>query len=308
MASFCVQCGSPLSGAFCVQCGADARLTTNSAPDQPSTTRFQSAQTAPQSVSSAHTGSTTLQPAPPKTGMSPLVKLAVAAIVIIFVGGTVAAVGMFYVAHRVSQKFHQVSDGILNSNSDSSSAGSTSSGPNASSDNALGDVCRFLSKEDVSKAIGIEIVGTKSEDNACSYLARGNSADMTAKHMAAIAGTKGADARAQKMTEQIAGGLFKSLQAQQGDSGQDSSGNVPVFVFSIDPNSAESQMRLNGKVLGNLGPGPQELPGLGDQAFDMAGAMIMMRKGDKLVRIMYSMCPCSVEAVKPLAKEIADAL
>jgi hypothetical protein len=36
--------------------------------------------------------------------------------------------------------------------------------------------------------------------------------------------------------------------------------------------------------------------------------MIMVRKGSKLVRIMYLTCPCRIEAVKPLAKEIADAL
>jgi hypothetical protein len=34
----------------------------------------------------------------------------------------------------------------------------------------------------------------------------------------------------------------------------------------------------------------------------------MIRKGKTLVRIMYLTCPCGLEQVKPLAKEIADAL
>lgn len=298
MASFCKKCGASLSGGpFCVKCGADMRGTAPQVQAQPSTPPVSSSPGQPAPTPAAANNS---------KKMSPLAKAGIAAIVIIFVGGALAIVGVFYAAHRVSQKIHEEAGSLIGS---SSSASDSSSGGNSDSANKnMGDVCRLLSKEDVSKAIGIEIVGTKSEDNACSYLARGNSADMTAKHMAAIAGTKGADARAQKMTEQIAGGLFKSLQAQQGDSGQDSSGNVPVLIFSIDPNSAEAQMRLNGKVLGNLGPGPEGLSGIGDQAFDMGGAMIMIRKGDKLVRIMYSMCPCSVEAIKPLAKEIADAL
>lgn len=303
MAGFCTNCGAPLSGPFCVKCGTDARAA-NATPGQPSAP--QPVQTDPQPVSPRLAAA---PPAPAKAGMSSFAKLAIAAVVIIFVGGAAAAaVGLYYVAHRVSQKIHQVADGITGSNAGSSNSGNASSSGSSASGDSLGDVCRFLSKEDVSKAIGVEIIRTESEDNGCSYIARGTQADMTAKHMAAIAGTKGADARTQKMTERIAGGLFKSFQNQQGDSTQDSSGNVPVLTFSIDTNSAETQMRLNGKVMGNLGPAPEGIPGLGDEAFDMSGAMIMMRKGDKLVRIMYSTCPCSVEAIKPLAKEIADAL
>jgi hypothetical protein len=36
--------------------------------------------------------------------------------------------------------------------------------------------------------------------------------------------------------------------------------------------------------------------------------MMIVRKGDKLIRIMYMMCPCGVEAIKPLAKTLADRL
>jgi hypothetical protein len=36
--------------------------------------------------------------------------------------------------------------------------------------------------------------------------------------------------------------------------------------------------------------------------------MIMLRKGKSLVRIMFMTCPCGTDAVKSLAKEIADAL
>ena len=34
--------------------------------------------------------------------------------------------------------------------------------------------------------------------------------------------------------------------------------------------------------------------------------MMLVRKGDKLIRIMYSTCPCSLDAIKPLAKKLAD--
>ena len=40
----------------------------------------------------------------------------------------------------------------------------------------------------------------------------------------------------------------------------------------------------------------------------MGNAMIMVRKGDKVINIMYTTCPCSTEQVKPLAKKLADSL
>ncbi len=64
-------------------------------------------------------------------------------------------------------------------------------------------------------------------------------------------------------------------------------------------------MKLNQTVLGNLGPKEAPIEGIGDQAFDTAGSILMFRKGDKLVRIMYMTCPCNVEAIKPLARTLA---
>ena len=40
----------------------------------------------------------------------------------------------------------------------------------------------------------------------------------------------------------------------------------------------------------------------------LKGESVVIRKGNKLVRIMYTMCPCGVEEIKPLAKKLADRL
>jgi hypothetical protein len=65
-------------------------------------------------------------------------------------------------------------------------------------------------------------------------------------------------------------------------------------------------MHLNAKVLGGLGSTAQQpLDGIGDEAFAEADSMIMVRKGDKLIRIMYMSCPCSTDAVVPLARQLA---
>jgi hypothetical protein len=235
--------------------------------------------------------------------MSPLAKLGIAAVVVVFAGGALAAGGIYYAVHRVSQKIHEETGGILGSSSDSTS----SSDSQSSANNTMGNVCRFLSKEDVSRAIGVEIIRAEALDNdGCNYIAKGTQADMMAKHATAMAASRGADKKTQQMLQQFAGGVFKVFQSEDKDRKPDT-GEVPVFNFSIDQNNAEAQMRLNAKGMGMIGE-TAGLPGIGDQAFVTADGMIMVRKGNKLVRIMYMICPCGTEQVKPLAKEIADAL
>jgi hypothetical protein len=293
MPNFCSQCGSPVSGPFCGSCGAKA--------DPP---KVQSAQPAAAAPPAAPVPTPPTPPAPPaqvavvpapKSSSASKILIAIAVVVVVF--GAMAAGGIYYAVRRVKQRVHQLAaeygtDGTMNS----------AGGGN-------GDVCRYLSKEDVSKALGIEIVATRSEsDSGCSYLAHGTAADMTAKHLSAMAGARGADAKSQQMVEQFASGIFKSSEEQKGDLNEDAAGNVPVLSFSIDTNAAETQMKLNGNILGSLPGTRQDLPGIGDEAYDLAGAMVFVRKGDKLVRIMYATCPCTLDAIKPLAKELADSL
>lgn len=314
MPNFCVKCGSSQSGGpFCVKCGADRRNLVSPAQVQPSQPLSEQVQVPqPTQITPATVGPSTS--VPPKEGMSALAKLGIPAVAIIFVGGAAGVAGVYYVAHKVTQKYHEVSDEIRGSSSHSgtmsdgegSGSGEAESGRSAES-GTMGDVCRLLSKQDVSKAVGVEIVRTESKDNGCSYMAKGTQQDMTAKHLKAMVADNGADKKTQEIAETIAGGMFTALQAERPAAEQDNSGEVPVFTFSLDQHAAEEQMRLNAKVLGNLGP-QQGLPGIGDQAFVSADGMVIARKGKTLIRIMYITCPCGVEQVKPLAMKIADAL
>jgi hypothetical protein len=347
MANFCNKCGSPVSGIFCVKCGADTRVAVSppqpaavvARPLAPAASKFCNKCGAPASGTMfCNKCGATVQPAaipvaqapPPPfaaspsqpvtaqapAGGSPVVKILVGFLVLVIVIGALAAGGVYYVVYRVKKKVHEVAaeiPGVGPSsgngsifNSDSSSSGGSSG--NGSNGGVRGDACRLLSKEEVGRAIGVEIVATQSADGGCSYLAKGNTGDMTAKHMSNMIGGKGADAQTQKMVQGIAGGMFKAMQTENHEQTSDSNGNVPVFTFGIDNNSADTQMQLNRKVLGGLGPGAQDISGIGDEAFDIAGASMMFRKGDKMVRIMYSMCPCGLENIKPLAKQLADRL
>jgi len=301
MSTFCGRCGAPLNQGmgFCGTCGASAQQSASPSP-QPGL------QPVPRPVPS--------QPAPIVTAgskaSSSWVKVAIVAVVIIFVGGALALGGVYYVAHKVSQKAHALlgeTSPITSSDAAKQSADAASPSTSASAKGSAvsGDACRLLSKEDVSQAIGVSIVETQPTDGGCSYLAKGTSVDMTAKHTAAMLGAKGADKKTQGMIQQFAGLVGNSMPKNATDDTQTADGNVIVLTFGIDANEAEEQMRLNAKVLGINGMGSVDaIDGIGDEAFSKSDSMMFVRKGDKLIRIMYSSCPCSTDAIKPLAKEI----
>jgi hypothetical protein len=138
-----------------------------------------------------------------------------------------------------------------------------------------------LSKEDVSRAIGVTILETSAADGGCSYLARGTSADMSAKHTAAMLGTKGADKKAQGMIEQFAAAIGNNMPKNATDETQSADGNTVVLTFGVDANAAEEQMRLNSKALGMNGIGSIDaIDGIGDEAFSKSDSMMFVRKGD----------------------------
>ena len=167
MPAFCGSCGTAVedNSKFCAKCGIPtgetARVMNSTSPPA--------------------------APFPAAKGMSALAKLGIAVVVIIFVGGGVTVAGMYYAAHRVSEKFHEAISGRLDD------AASTQK---SSSPNSLGNVCRYLSKDDVGAAIGVEIVRMEPVDDGCNFYAKGEQAQMTAKHMSAMMAAKGADADA----------------------------------------------------------------------------------------------------------------
>jgi hypothetical protein len=246
-------------------------------------------------------------PLPPvRQGTTPVLKIVLVVLVILFIGGALATVGMFYALHLASRKAHEfsrrVNSGIISSltadsGSTSTAAGGTT-GPGA---------CRFLSKEDVSRFIGVPIVATRTTATGCEYLAKGTSAEMTAKHIAAMMAARGASAQQQQMFQNLSRGLLSGASETDG-SEQNADVNAVVVAFTIDPNSSRSEMALNQNALGTLGSGGKPIEGIGDEAFDTAGAVMLIRKGDKLIRIVYSTCPCTLNAIKPLAQELAAAL
>jgi hypothetical protein len=219
--------------------------------------------------------------------------------------GTLSVAGMFYALHLASRKAHEFSRQVRDT-ALSSLAADNAGGSNVSVGQLGPGACRFLSKEDVGRAIGVTIVATKTTVDGCEYLAQGTAGDMTAKHIAAMMASKGATAQQQQMFQTLSHSLLGGEQSQADGSSPPVS--TVVMAFTIDPNAAKTQMNTNESVLGAVGPGAKPLTGIGDEAFDASGSIMMVRKGDKLIHITYSTCPCTIDAIKPLAKRLASSL
>jgi hypothetical protein len=311
MSTFCRNCGSSLNDSvqFCGKCGTPTSgAPTPGIPAAAANPPIASASATP---SSAPRAATT-----PSKGMSAGAKVAIAAILIIFVGGGVAVAGMVYAAHRVTQRVHAMVKGEAQGDDApnpgfGSAPGALGGGSKSANSKAMGNVCRYLSADAVSAAIGVPIVRAVSEDNGCNYFAKGTQAQMTAKHMSAMMATKGADPKTQKMIEGITGALAQSFQTDKAEKSDvdGGDGTIVVFNFSLDDNNAVAQMNLNRKGMQYVGGGStQDMPDLADEAFVTGDASIMARKGNTLIRVMYMTCPCNTIAVEPLVQKIAAAL
>ncbi len=298
MAGFCRNCGRPLADgqAFCDGCGTPAAGPPVKSPATPSTpsappARPLAAPPPPPQVSAPPPPAAVAAPA--KSGGSTLVKVLLIFLVVIFLLGAVGIAGVWYVAHRVKEKVHEIGLDQISTNNENR-------GP------VLGgtDPCSLLSKADVGQAISMEVVRAEhgeGSDVGCEYSVMGDYVDMVAKH-ASLLHKADTDERTRQMMESFAKGIGHSTDSQK--SAPKHPGEAPIFIFSVDNNNAAAQMSLNRATLGRLGPGVTPLPGIGDDAFDIANGMIFVRKGDKLLRIMYIPCPCTTDDVVPLAKKI----
>ena len=320
MAAFCGKCGSPLisQAVFCGACGAAVP-----AAGSPMPPTAAAAKPAP-SQATAYTPVSAAPPMPPAAAgksSSPLLKLAVAFVVIIFVGGVAALAAVYYAAHRVSEKVHEVERKTLGSDHvvTASSIGSLLSGAknDASATSAddhdasvpSGDLCRFLTLADVSRATGTQVIRAEPNDAGCAYIAHGDPADATTKHLGGLVAQKGGtDAKTQEMVQKFAGAFFK--QQEEGDKdleAQAKTGEISVIAINFSSGHAVAEMKLNHKVMGRIGA-QTDITGIGDEAFDSADGILHVRKGNTMFRLIYVSCPCATDAVKPLALKVAAAL
>jgi hypothetical protein len=243
-----------------------------------------------------------------------LVKLVVAFVLFIFVVGALAIGGLWYAARKIKAKADTVAAQLR---STEPSASNGFGGPLSHDGESIkGDPCRFLSKAEVSRAVGLPIIRTEAHESGCSYIAKGDPADGTAKHLSSMLGHMGADAQTQKLAEKFAGGLFaqqevtdKSLSAEAAKE------EFPVLVTSFSVGHAVAEMRANRGAFEHLkGDGEAsnavstDLSGIGDEAYVAGGGILLLRKHNVLARMTYINCPCNTDNIKPLARNLAARL
>jgi hypothetical protein len=271
---------------------------------------------------------------PPPSKSNALLKVGIALVAIIAIGGVLALAAGMYAAHKVSEKAHAVTRQVLGGDSPSAAGGLASmlksaAGSDDDDSQFKGDPCRFLSKEDVSHAVGVTIIRAQAQDAGCSYIAHGDPADMTSKHMTSMLGSQVAakgetvDPKTQQMMQQITGAFFKQQESSDKDlSAEAAKGEVIVLAVSFDSKTAKMAMKLNKAAFDHIkqnapfasGRGSTaetatgDLSGLADEAYEMGGTMLMVRKGDTMARFMFNECPCSADAIKPLAAKVASQL
>jgi hypothetical protein len=249
-----------------------------------------------------------------------LLKVIVAFVVILFVGGALALGGLWYAAQKIKEKAHAAATQALGGTSGGLGqmlSGVASLKANADSEGFKGDPCRFLSIAEVSQAAGIQVIRAEGKDNGCSYIAHGDPADVTAKHMTSMLGGLGAPPSAQKQIQKIAGGFFAQQEASDKDlSKEAATGEVPVLGVSFTSGNAEAEMKMNRgaftHVTGGAGTakssGTGDIDGIGDEAYVAGGGMLLVRKGNTVIHFMYVSCPCNTDNIKPLAKLVASRL
>ena len=300
MAGFCRNCGKPLADGqgFCAGCGTPASGPPVRPSAAPSTAPSGAPPAAPQARPQASPPASQAAAAAPSKSGGTLIKVLIGFVVVIFVLAALGVAGIWYVGHRVKQKVHDM--GL----DDLSSATSEHRGP------ALGGVnpCSLLSQTDVAQAVKMDVVRAEQpegSDAGCEYSVMGGYVDLIAKHASLLHKAETNDAQKQMM-ESFAKSIGHGTDSDH--SSPRHPGEAPVFMFSVNNAGAVAQMSLTRATLGRLGPGATTIPSLGDDAFDIGNAMMLVRKGDRIVRIMYMMCPCTTDDVVPLAHKIVDNL
>ncbi len=295
MASFCGNCGSPLrpDSTFCVQCGSPVGQRPN--PNPVAAPSFQP----------------TAAPVAPARKSSAALKIVVALLVCLVLGGVAVVGGLFYVAHRVKKAV--VEEAAKNGVDLSSLSGS--SRRVSGSRHPLPKPCELLAKEEVSRLIGEPVERAEFRDETCLYYGPPGLAAKLAQTQASETfhrtGAPGTQVNATEVTNSM-DQLVNSLAAQTGQTG--SNGELPLLMLGIDADG-RTQMaaaRATKAIFSGIGKGADakapgfgaDIPGLGDSAVRIPNLGLNVLQGEILIRIISGPFPDADSKTIAVAKAV----
>lgn len=172
-------------------------------------------------------------------------------------------------------------------------------------------LCHLATPAAVGQALHTSIVRSEAPetDAGCIWSAKGTATAAATDHSMAMAGAMGAnlDPEARKAFSAF-GAAVLGDEGKKQDKAAAHPGELPVLVFSVEHSAdATTEMKANRDALGRIGQ-LSVIPNLGDEAFDSAGSTLMVRKGDNVIRFMYTQCNCTTKDVVPLARQIVAGL
>jgi hypothetical protein len=181
------------------------------------------------------------------------------------------------------------------------------------------NLCALVSKAEVSRALRVAIVRAEASDTnlpGCDFSIKGTPAVAGSGHVVELAksaaqanGTQLDDAT-QKLLSSFATGIFQGSDSDKSATANARHpGEVPVFAFVILPGDGNDQMRVTRQAHAGISPAAvTTIAKLGDEAFDSGGAMLNVRKGNRMIQFTYPSCACTTQDVVPLARKIVDQL
>jgi hypothetical protein len=181
------------------------------------------------------------------------------------------------------------------------------------------NLCALVSKADVSRALRVAIVRAEAPDTdlpGCDFSIKGTPSAAGSGHALELAksaaqanGTQ-LDAATQKLISSFATGILQGSDSDKSaTAGARHPGEVPVFSFAILPGDGSDQMRATRQAHAGISPAAvTTIAKLGDEAFDSGGAMLNVRKGNRMIQFTYPSCACTTQDVVPLARKIVDQL
>ena len=181
------------------------------------------------------------------------------------------------------------------------------------------NLCALVSKAEVSRALRVAIVRAEASDTdlpGCDFSIKGTPAAAGSGHAVELAksaaqanGTQLDDAT-QKLISSFATGIFQGSDSDKSATANARHpGEVAVFSFAILPGDGNDQMRATRQAhTGISAAAVTTIAKLGDEAFDSGGAMLNVRKGNRMIQFTYPSCACTIQDVVPLARKIVDQL